>query len=137
MICRIAADAFAVRIADSQENAEHLLQNVLLELEDLETPEVRGISASIGVAETAPDRSQEALLAAAGAALHRAREAGGGRVSIFNGDASSDGSDATGADVAAALAAALEERDQYTGEHSESVVDLTARVAEALALRRA
>jgi HD-GYP domain-containing protein (c-di-GMP phosphodiesterase class II) len=37
-------------------------------------------------------------------------------------------------DVIAALASALQERDRYTGEHSESVVDLTARVGEALAL---
>ena len=34
----------------------------------------------------------------------------------------------------AALASALEERDRYTGEHSESVVDLTARVGDALAI---
>ena len=37
-------------------------------------------------------------------------------------------------DVIAALASALQERDRYTGDHSESVVDLTARVGEALAL---
>src|SRR5439155_10807224 len=37
-------------------------------------------------------------------------------------------------DVVTALASALQERDRYTGEHSESVVDLTARVGEALAL---
>jgi HD-GYP domain-containing protein (c-di-GMP phosphodiesterase class II) len=37
-------------------------------------------------------------------------------------------------DVIAALASALQERDRYTGEHSESVVDLTARVGDALAL---
>ena len=33
-----------------------------------------------------------------------------------------------------ALASALQERDPYTGEHSENVVDLTARVGDALAL---
>jgi putative nucleotidyltransferase with HDIG domain len=37
-------------------------------------------------------------------------------------------------EVVAALAQALEERDEYTSEHSENVVDLTARVAESLAL---
>ncbi|MDQ3572381.1 MAG: HD-GYP domain-containing protein [Actinomycetota bacterium] len=37
-------------------------------------------------------------------------------------------------EVVAALAQALEERDRYTGEHSASVVNLAARVAEALAL---
>jgi HD-GYP domain-containing protein (c-di-GMP phosphodiesterase class II) len=36
--------------------------------------------------------------------------------------------------VIAALASALGERDRYTGEHSESVVELTARVGATLAL---
>jgi HD-GYP domain-containing protein (c-di-GMP phosphodiesterase class II) len=48
-----------------------------------------------------------------------------------NGDAALDSGHG---DVIAALASALEERDRYTGEHSESVVDLTARVGEGLAL---
>ncbi len=88
----------------------------------------------MGVAEMTAGRSQEALLAAAGAALDRARQAGGGRVAVFSGEITPAEVEAGNADVAAALAAALEERDRYTGEHSESVVDLTARVAEALAL---
>ena len=37
-------------------------------------------------------------------------------------------------DVVVALASALQERDQYTGDHSESVVEMSARVAEAMAL---
>ena len=81
----------------------------------------------------------DALLGHAQNALALARAEGGGRVHVS--DAASEAGAGAGpvgasADVVAALAQALEERDQYTGEHSESVVDLTARVAEALALRR-
>ncbi|MGI9019921.1 MAG: bifunctional diguanylate cyclase/phosphohydrolase [Solirubrobacterales bacterium] len=135
-VCRVAADSFAVRLVNaSAEDAEKLLGRALVALEALQTAEVRGISASVGVAELAPGRSPEALLAAAGAALERAQQAGGGRVVIFT--AQGDGAAAAAAaaaDVAIALAQALEERDRYTGEHSESVVDLTARVAAALTL---
>ena len=42
--------------------------------------------------------------------------------------------DPTHGDVVAALASALQERDQYTGDHSESVVDVAGRVGEALAM---
>ncbi len=135
LVCRIGADSFAVRLADMHaSSAEKLLGSVLVALEELRTAEVRGMSASIGVAEAVPGRSVEALLAAARTALERSRQAGGGRISSFTGEDGDAESYAGGADVAMALAQALEERDRYTGEHSESVVDLTARVAEALAL---
>src|SRR5206468_1226557 len=79
----------------------------------------------------------EALLAAARAALELARAAGGSQVTMFSPGASASGKDLTDmgrGSVIAALASALEERDSYTGEHSESVVDLTARVGDALAI---
>ena len=37
-------------------------------------------------------------------------------------------------DVVVALVSALQERDRYTGDHSESVVEMSARVAEAMAV---
>jgi HD-GYP domain-containing protein (c-di-GMP phosphodiesterase class II) len=82
------------------------------------------------------EQSPEALLAAAGSALEQSRAAGGGQTVIFQGDEdSSEDALASGhGDVIAALASALGERDRYTGEHSESVVELTAKVGEALAL---
>jgi HD-GYP domain-containing protein (c-di-GMP phosphodiesterase class II) len=106
------------------------------EREDLEAGWVRGHSASVGVAALQREQSTEALLAAAGSALEQSRAAGGGQTVIFQGDEdlSEDALASGHGDVIAALASALGERDRYTGEHSESVVELTARVGEALAL---
>ena len=69
-------------------------------------------------------------------ALEGARLEGGGRVQISDGSEGEPGQVAatvgTNVEVVAALAQALEKRDPYTGEHSESVVDLTERVAQAM-----
>ena len=109
---------------------------MLVELEDLEAGGIRGISASVGIAALEIGDKPESLLAAARAALEQARARGGRQAVVFGG--SSENGDAAldlgHGDVIAALASALQERDRYTGEHSESVVDLTARVGEALAL---
>ena len=136
LACRVAGDTFAVRFSDTTAaDAKDTLNALLVELEALASGAVRGVSVSAGIAEAAPGRSVEALFGAAEAALERAREAGGGRAMVFTGEPGAEAvAEAGGADVAAALAAALEERDRYTGEHSETVVDLTARVAESLGL---
>ena len=137
LVCRIAGDAFAVRILDADTAmAKQALENVLFELEAQVIGEVNAISVSAGIAEAGRGATPETLLAAAEAALEDARQDGGRRVATFDGDAvgAHIPEEEGAADVAAALAAALEERDRYTGEHSESVVDLTARVAEALGL---
>jgi HD-GYP domain-containing protein (c-di-GMP phosphodiesterase class II) len=112
------------------------MQRVLVEMEDLEAGGVRGHSAAVGVAALQREQSTEALLAAARSALEQSRAAGGGQTVIFQGDeeSSEDALASSHGDVIAALASALGERDRYTGEHSESVVELTARVGEALAL---
>ena len=137
LVCRIAGDAFAVRILDADTaKAKKALESVLFELEAQVIGEVNAISVSAGIAEAGRGATPETLLAAAEAALEDARHDGGRRVATFDGDAvgAHIPEEEGAADVAAALAAALEERDRYTGEHSESVVDLTARVAEALGL---
>ena len=137
LVCRIAGDAFAVRILDADTAmAKQALESVLFELEAQVIGEVNAISVSAGIAEAGRGATPETLLAAAEAALEDARHDGGRRVATFDGDAvgAHIPEEEGAADVAAALAAALEERDRYTGEHSESVVDLTARVAEALGL---
>ena len=137
LVCRIAGDAFAVRILDADTaKAKKALESVLFELEARVIGEVNAISVSAGIAEAGRGATPETLLAAAEAALEDARHDGGRRVATFDGDAvgAHIPEEEGAADVAAALAAALEERDRYTGEHSESVVDLTARVAEALGL---
>jgi diguanylate cyclase (GGDEF)-like protein len=137
LACRIGGDEFAIMFAEtSAPRAADAMQRVLVEMEDLDAGGVRGHSASVGIAALQPDQSPEALLAAAGSALEQSRAAGGGQAVIFRGaDHESEDALASGhGDVIAALASALGERDRYTGEHSESVVELTARVGEALAL---
>jgi putative nucleotidyltransferase with HDIG domain len=94
---------------------------------------VTGISASVGVADLSVAVTPEGLMAAAREGLEAARAAGGGRVAECPGaidDAVSPGQ----TDVVSALVSALQERDRYTGDHSESVVDVAGRVAESLAV---
>jgi diguanylate cyclase (GGDEF)-like protein len=137
LACRIGGDEFAMMFAETRApQAAEAMQRMLVEMEDLEAGGVRGHSASVGVAALQRDQSPEALLAAAGSALEQSRAAGGGQTVIFQGDeeASEDALASGYGDVIAALGSALGERDRYTGEHSESVVELTAKVGEALAL---
>jgi diguanylate cyclase (GGDEF)-like protein/putative nucleotidyltransferase with HDIG domain len=134
LACRVGADEFAIALHEtSAGDAVPAMERVLRGLEDIEAGGIRGITASIGVAELKHGWGPEQLLAAARTALDAARGAGGARVGLVPSEAGRVAREEPG-DVASALASALEERDRYTGEHSESVVDLTARVAEALAL---
>jgi HD-GYP domain-containing protein (c-di-GMP phosphodiesterase class II) len=116
--------------------AVEAMQRILVAMEDLDAGGVRGHSASVGVAALQHDQSPEALLAAAGSALEQSRAAGGGQAVVYEGqeDESEEVLASGHGDVIAALASALGERDRYTGEHSESVVELTARVGATLAL---
>jgi HD-GYP domain-containing protein (c-di-GMP phosphodiesterase class II) len=97
---------------------------------------VRGVSASVGIAAfEAGTESPEELLAAAASALGRARAAGGGRLARHHSGAEQTDEGARDEEaVITALASALGARDRYTGDHSESVVDLATRVGEGLAL---
>ncbi len=77
LVCRLGADQFAIRLADTAGLvAQDRLEVALVGLEELRTDAVLGVSASVGVAEMTPGRSPEALFAAAGAALERARRGG-------------------------------------------------------------
>ena len=140
LACRSGADEFALLLPETDaEGALVLVNRLIVALEDAQAGEVRGISVSAGIAGLRREQSGDDLLADAAAALSQARSEGGGRASIagpVNGTAPSpDSQGGSNADVVLALAQALEERDRYTGEHSESVVDLTARVGESLALQ--
>src|SRR6185436_209231 len=67
--------------------------------------------------------------------VDRARADGGGRAVVMThglDDVSPE--DDTRRDAIVGLATTLLERDRYTGDHSEAVVQLTVRVAQALAL---
>jgi diguanylate cyclase (GGDEF)-like protein len=137
LACRIGGDEFALLLPETgTASALGAIERILVELEDLETREVRGISVSVGIAGLELGQRPEALLAAARSALEQARAGGGRQAAVFGSAVAGDhGSLELGhGDVTAALASALQERDRYTGEHSESVVDLTARVGDALAV---
>jgi diguanylate cyclase (GGDEF)-like protein len=137
LACRMGGDEFAVLLPETSATGSlEAVNRILVELEDLEAGTIRGVSASVGVAQLESGQKPESLLAAARAALEQARADGGGRAAVFavpskNGDAAAE---LGHGDVIAALASALQERDRYTGDHSESVVNLTARVGESLAL---
>jgi diguanylate cyclase (GGDEF)-like protein len=143
LACRVGGDEFAVMFPGaSAPAAAEAMQRILIEMEDLDAGGVRGHSASVGVAALGPDQSPEALLAAAGEALERSRAAGGGQAVVLHSERRSEArrnavaspnGNGNGS-VVAALVSALGARDRYTGEHSESVVELTARVGEAMTL---
>ena len=137
LICRMGGDEFGFVLPETSAAAAlQPIERILVELEDLEAGGIRGVSASVGIAALGTGEKPEPVLAAARSALELARARGGRQAAVFGGSSENGGAalDLGHGDVIAALASALEERDRYTGEHSESVVDLTARVGEALAL---
>ena len=141
LACRTGADEFALLLPETPiEGARVVIDRLLIDLEDVEAGDHRGISVSAGMAGLKRGQSADALLAEAAEALVQARAEGGGRLAVASepgpkvGSEPALGNGGGSTEVVAALAQALEERDSYTGEHSESVVDLTARVAEAMGL---
>jgi diguanylate cyclase (GGDEF)-like protein len=136
---RAGADEFVVMLPETTAGEALLaLERYFLELEALRVGDVAGVAVSVGIAQWERGVSSEQLLATAGARVDVARSLGGGRA------AASDAAETAGkreagaqSDVIAALAEALLERDRYTGEHSESVVDLVQSVARGLALSEA
>jgi diguanylate cyclase (GGDEF)-like protein/putative nucleotidyltransferase with HDIG domain len=138
LACRAGGDEFILLLPETPaDEAQGVLERMLVELEDLEAGGQRGVSASIGIAAHHAGDDPDAVLSHAAKALALAREEGGGRVKVSDRKAEDHAEEwavGASAEVVTALAQALEERDQYTGEHSETVVDLTARIAETLAL---
>ncbi len=137
LACRMGGDEFAILLPETGSQGTHpLAERILIALEDQQAGPVRGISVSIGIAALRPQQTPEQLLAAANTALGQARIGGGGRAAVFSGatEGGERPDDPAHGDVIAALATALQERDQYTGDHSESVVDVAGRIGETLAL---
>jgi putative nucleotidyltransferase with HDIG domain len=132
--CRTGADEFAILLPETDlAGAETGMQRVLAELENTSVGPVESIKGSIGVAEFDRANTAAQLLAAAAHGLERARAEGGGRVGVGAGEAGAP-ADTHRRDAVAALAVALLERDRYTGEHSEYVVELTGAVARGMGL---
>ena len=139
LTCRAGADEFVMLLSETPlGEAQIVLGRILVALEEVDVGEQQGVSASVGIAGLRHGQSADSLLAQAAMALEGARLEGGGRLQVSDGSEGEPGQVAaavgTNVEVVAALAQALEERDQYTGEHSESVVDLTERVAQAIGL---
>jgi diguanylate cyclase (GGDEF)-like protein len=134
--CRTSADEFAVSFPETGiEEAVAAMGRILVALESVEVGGVDSLAGSVGLTVLAPNETAEPLLDRAREALERARAEGGGRINVVApGEVLEPIGEGTGDGAVAALASALTERDRYTGDHSESVVDLTARVGEALAL---
>jgi diguanylate cyclase (GGDEF)-like protein/putative nucleotidyltransferase with HDIG domain len=134
LACRTGADEFAILLPETDlAGAETGMQRVLAELENTSVGPVESIKGSIGVAEFDRANTAAQLLAAAAHGLERARAEGGGRVGVGAGEAGAP-ADTHRRDAVAALAVALLERDRYTGEHSEYVVELTGAVARGMGL---
>ncbi len=136
VVSRSGADEFVLLLPETRAaEAMQACERIFLELEALRVGAVETVAASVGIAQWERGMTAEQLLARAGARVDVARSLGGGRA------ADSDAPETTGSgdprpqnDVIAALAEALLERDRYTGEHSESVVDLVDAVARGLGL---
>jgi diguanylate cyclase (GGDEF)-like protein/putative nucleotidyltransferase with HDIG domain len=138
VIGRTGDDRFVLLLREAGEGATSACVGRLLgDLQALEVGPVKGISTSAGVALFGPEDSDPvALFETAGRALADAQAAGGGRAVIATGDGDGLGVSAElhRRDAVEALAIALLERDRYTGEHSESVVEMAVGVARGLGL---
>jgi len=136
VVARASADEFLVMLPETDGPESQLcLDRVLVDLERTPVGPVNGISVSVGLAQYERPMSSEKLMALAGGALDAARALGGGRSELHQaGGAATPPEASSHQDAVAGLAEALLERDRYTGEHSEFVVDLAARVARGLGL---
>ncbi len=138
VIGRVGDACFALLLCDSgEEAAAGCVRRLLADVALIEDAPIANVSLSVGVTALTREDTPIDVLERAGRALADAVAAGGGRVVT----ASAGEPSGTGAvvaihqrDAVEALAVALLERDRYTGEHSESVVEMSAGVARALGL---
>ncbi len=135
-VARSQGDEFMLLMTDTDSaGAKQCVDRILLELEATAAGPISCVSASGGVASWQRPQSPEQLIETARRGIDRARADGGGRAAVMShglDDVSPE--DDTRRDAIVGLATTLLERDRYTGDHSEAVVQLTTRVAEALAL---
>ena len=135
-VARSQGDEFVILLTDTDASgAKQCVDRILLELEATATGPVSCVSASVGIASWQRPQTAEQLLEVARRGVERARSDGGGRAAIMTHGLDEVGPEEdTRRDAIVGLATTLLERDRYTGDHSEAVVELVVRVAEALAL---
>jgi diguanylate cyclase (GGDEF)-like protein/putative nucleotidyltransferase with HDIG domain len=133
---RLGQAEFGILLPDTEaESALPSLERLLVELEVIGEGAIRAAGASMGVAALDRGMSAEGLLANARMACLHAQSVGGGRAMLAP-DASNEKEDThtPQRDAIEALAVALLERDRYTGEHSEAVIEMSGAVARNLGL---
>jgi diguanylate cyclase (GGDEF)-like protein/putative nucleotidyltransferase with HDIG domain len=135
-IARTEQAEFGILLPDTEaENAIPSLERLLVELEVIGEGAIRAAGASMGVAALERGMSAEGLLASARQACSQAQESGGGRAMLASGsNGEGEDSHTPQRDAIEALAVALLERDRYTGEHSEAVIEMSGAVARNLGL---
>jgi len=138
LLGRTGADEIAVLMPGTAlGGAESCCERLSSALADARVPLAGAVTVSAGIAARGPGDSGatiDALLADAGAGVDLARAEGGARTAVRPDDEGVGGPGPLPrhADVIEALSTALLERDRYTGEHSECVVDLARDVARAM-----
>jgi diguanylate cyclase (GGDEF)-like protein/putative nucleotidyltransferase with HDIG domain len=131
---RTGADEIAVLMPGTDlHGAQACCERLIAELEAGDLPGAGYVTVSAGVALHLPGSTLDELLVVAAMGLDRARALGGARAAVRLDEGVQDPNPAHAA-VVEALASALLERDRYTGEHSESVVEMARTVATTLGL---
>lgn len=129
-VCRAGGDQFAVLLPETDAaGGMQCVERVLAVLERLRLEGVEGLRASAGVAPFERGQTAERLFAAAGAALHQAREEGGARAALAG---VAGAVEYVRGDAALALMSALSERDAWTAAHARSVGNMAATLAQKL-----
>ncbi len=137
LVGRTGQAEFGLLLPDtSSQGALPSLERLLVELEVVGEGIIRAAGASMGVAMLERGMTAEGFLAAARLACQRAQACGGGRAVMAAESGGEREGEPAGAQREAieALAVALLERDRYTGEHSEAVIEMSGAVARNLGL---
>jgi diguanylate cyclase (GGDEF)-like protein len=140
LVARVGRAEFAILLPDTEVlDAREGLERLLVELEAVGEGVVSGMGASMGLAGLDREMSAEGLLASARLACEHAERGGGGRAVVATELDSVVQEAARGLqrDAIEALAVALTERDRYTGEHSNAVIEMSAAVGRYMGLRAA
>jgi diguanylate cyclase (GGDEF)-like protein/putative nucleotidyltransferase with HDIG domain len=138
LLGRTGQAEFGMLLPDTvAEEALPSLERLLVELEMVGEGAIRAAGASMGLAALQRGMSAEGLLAHARMACEHAQSTGGGRAVMAAENEPGESQPArANLETVEALAVALVERDRYTGEHSEAVIEMSGGVARNLGLGR-